>query len=274
MKFEDYNAAVRPKVLGTWSLHQQSLSLDLDFFIMLSSVAGIAGGSSQCDYAAGNTFEDAVARHRTAEGLPGLSIDLGPVKSVGYVAETAGVAERLKRQGTTILEEEEMLRLVEHGIITPCRPNVDASQIITGISRGSDINWDLATFRENAMFSTLWMPPDSHKEATRSKTSTASDLKAQLQETPSWTEAVDLVGAAIIRKLADMFAIAEDTIKTSAPLSQLGVDSLVAVELRNWLSSMTQAEVSIFDVTQSSSITALATKSVKKSKYFATKADL
>ena len=119
MKLEDYNAAVRPKVLGTWNLHQQSLSMNLDFFIMLSSLTGMVGNSSQCNYAAGNTFENAVARHRTVQGLPGVSLDLGPIKSVGYVSETAGVAERLKRAGTTMLEEEEMLRLIERGIIMP-----------------------------------------------------------------------------------------------------------------------------------------------------------
>ena len=267
MNLEDFNAAVSPKVLGTWNLHQQSLPLDLDFFIMLSSVTGIVGNSSQCNYAAGNTFEDAVARHRTARGLPGLSIDLGPVKSVGYVSETAGVAERLERAGATPLEEEEVLRLIEHGIITPRATDVDASQIITGISRSWGTNRDSAPFRENAMFSTLRVTHDGSTEGTGSKTSAALDLKARLQAAPSWSEAVDLMAAAIIRKLADMFAIAEDTIEASAPLSRFGVDSLVAVELCNWLSGAAQAEASIFDVTTSSSITALADKVARKSRF-------
>ena len=267
MTFDNYNAAVRPKVFGTWNLHQQSLPLKLDFFIMLSSMAGIIGNSGQCNYAAGNTFEDAVARHRTAQGLPGLSLDLGPVKSVGYVSQTAGLAERLKRAGTTVLEEEEVLRLIERGIVTAHQTDVDTSQIITGVSRGSGTNWDLATFRDNAIFSTLKVGHDSSTESARSKTSATLDLKARLQEIPSWSEAVTLVAAAIIKKLADMFAIAEDTIEASAPLSQFGVDSLVAVELRNWISSAAQAEASIFDVTQSSSITSLAIKVAKKSRF-------
>ncbi|KAL8824682.1 MAG: hypothetical protein Q9191_004887 [Dirinaria sp. TL-2023a] len=270
MVFDDYNAAVRPKVLGTWNLHQQSLSLSLDFFIMLSSVCGIIGNSAQCNYAAGNTFQDALARHRTAHGLPGLSLDLGPVKSVGYVSETPGVVELLKRAGVTELEEEEVLRLIERGIVTPYREDVDASQVITGVSRASGTNWDLASFRDNAMFSTLKAAAaaghDSLIEnAARSKTSSI-DLKARLQQVPSWSEAVALVAAAIIKKLADMFAVAEDSIEASAPLSQLGVDSLVAVELRNWVSSAAQAEASIFDVTQSSSITSLAGKVARKSR--------
>ena len=274
LTFEDYNAAVGPKVFGTWNLHQQSLSLDLDFFIMLSSVTGIFGNHSQCNYAAGNTFEDAVARHRTAQGLPSLSLDLGPIRSVGYVSETAGVAERLKRAGTTMLEEEEMLRLIEYGIVMPKSACVDSCQIITGISRGSGKNWDSATFRENAVFSTLRMAYGSSAEGREPTASAKFDFKTQLQEASSLATAIDLIGAAIIKKLADMFAIEEDTIEVSAPLSQFGVDSLVAVELRNWLSSTMQAETSIFDVTQSSSIAGLAAKVAKKSKYIAVKATL
>ncbi|KAL8787706.1 MAG: hypothetical protein Q9195_007662 [Heterodermia aff. obscurata] len=266
MTVDDYNAAVRPKVLGTWNLHQQSLSLKLDFFIMLSSVAGIIGNSGQCNYAAGNTFEDAVARHRTSQGLPSLCIDLGPVKSVGYVSDMTDLVERLKRAGATVLEEEEVLRLVERGIVTPHPANIDASQIITGVSRGSGTNWDLATFRENAMFSTLRVEHDSCVESARSTRNATLDLKARLEETPSWSEAVALVARAIVRKLADMFAIAEDAVDFSAPLSRFGVDSLVAVELRNWIATAAQAETSIFDVTQSSSITGLAGKVARKSK--------
>ena len=274
LAFEDYNTAVGPKVFGTWNLHQQSLSLNLDFFIMLSSVTGIFGNHSQCNYAAGNTFEDAVARHRTAQGLPGLSLDLGPIRSVGYVSETAGVAKRLRRAGTTMLEEEEMLRLIEYGIVMPNSACVDSCQIITGISRGSGKNWDSATFRENAIFSTLRTAHGSSAEGRESTTSAKFDLKTQLQEVSSLATAIDLIGAAIIKKLADMFGIGEDTIDAFAPLSQFGVDSLVAVELRNWLSSTTQAETSIFDVTQSSSITDLAAKVAKKSRYVAVKAAL
>ena len=269
MNFDDYNAAVRPKVLGTWNLHQQSLSLDLDFFIMLSSLSGIIGSSGQCNYAAGNTFEDAVARHRTSRGLPGLSIDLGVIRSVGYVSENVEVAERLERAGNTMLEEEEVLRLIERGIITTTGAHVDTCQIITGLPQTSSPVWDSANFRENAMFSTLRTTHDSSIEIVNSKASAALNLKTQLQEVSSWDDAVDHIGTAIIKKLADMFGISEHMIEASAPLSRYGVDSLVAVELRNWLVTTVQAEATIFDVTQSSSITVLATKVAKKSSLLA-----
>ena len=267
MNHDDYNAVVRPKVLGSWNLHHQSLSLDLDFFILLSSLTGIVGNTSQCNYAAGNTFEDALARHRTSLALPALSIDLGAVNSVGYVSETAGVAERLKRTGTAILEEEELLRLIERGIMIPRQADVDACPLITGIPAGAGNTLDsTATFWENPIFSALKTAREaSAVDGARSEKGAGLDLEARLREARSGSEATDLVAAAIVKKLADMFAIAEDSIEAERPLAWFGVDSLVAVELRNWLKSRARAEASIFDVTQSQSITALAGKVVGKS---------
>ncbi|RMJ22961.1 polyketide synthase [Aspergillus sp. HF37] len=109
MSVEDYTAAIRPKVRGTWNLHQVLSDMGLDHFVMLSSLAGITGNVSQANYSAGGTFQDAITRHRSARGLPAVSIDLGMVKEVGYVAETDGVATRLERMGFQALEEGDVL---------------------------------------------------------------------------------------------------------------------------------------------------------------------
>ncbi|KAI9872084.1 MAG: hypothetical protein M1823_008265, partial [Watsoniomyces obsoletus] len=91
MTVEQYKAAVRPKVQGTWNLHEQLH--DLDFFVMLSSLSGVVGLASQCNYAAGNSYQDALARYRLSRGLPAASIDIGVVQAVGVVAENAELAE-------------------------------------------------------------------------------------------------------------------------------------------------------------------------------------
>lgn len=93
---------------------------DLDFFVMLSSLVGVSGHMSQANYAAGNTFLDALARYRTARGLPGVSLDLGGVKSVGFVAEsTDDVLGRVIQLGSIPIEIKRVLRLIESGIRNP-----------------------------------------------------------------------------------------------------------------------------------------------------------
>jgi NAD(P)-dependent dehydrogenase (short-subunit alcohol dehydrogenase family) len=72
LTYEQWQAAVEPKVDGTWKLHE-AFADSLDFFILLSSSAGILGSFSQGNYCAGNTFQDAFARFRAGLGLPGTS---------------------------------------------------------------------------------------------------------------------------------------------------------------------------------------------------------
>jgi hypothetical protein len=71
---------------GTWNLHEL-LPTDLDFFVVLSSIAGIIGSVSQANYAAGNTFQDALVHYRQKKGLAAQSLDLGLMTGIGYVEE-------------------------------------------------------------------------------------------------------------------------------------------------------------------------------------------
>ncbi|KAK4243169.1 KR domain-containing protein [Corynascus novoguineensis] len=87
MTHYDYSEVVRPKVSGEWNMHMALASAALDFFIVLSSVAGIIGNRGQAAYAAANTSLDVLARHRQRLGLPGTSLALTAVQDVGYLAE-------------------------------------------------------------------------------------------------------------------------------------------------------------------------------------------
>lgn len=86
MTHNEWNIAVDSKVKSTWNLHTL-LPQQLDFFIMLSSLAGIIGTLGQSNYGAGNTFQDCMARYRTANGLKATALDLGWIGDVGIIAE-------------------------------------------------------------------------------------------------------------------------------------------------------------------------------------------
>lgn len=88
MTLADYEAAIRPKVYGTWDLHNQ-LPRELDFFLTLSSTSGIIGNASQAAYAVVFTFLDALVNYRNGLGLAAATLDLGVILDVGYVAENS-----------------------------------------------------------------------------------------------------------------------------------------------------------------------------------------
>ena len=269
MTHEDYLTAVRPKVQGTWNLHKQFQNLE--FFIMLSSLVGMGGNSSQSNYAAGGSFEDALARSRSARNLPAVCLDLGMIASVGYVARTGGVKERLARQGYQLVSEEEVLKLVEDSIAFPRRRPED-SQILVGVSRDlGTISRDDSPFLSDVRFSALKREaaaaasnrgPTKHNSAWGS----LQDLTGSLCRAESWDEAIASIVRVIAVKLSVMFSLPEDEVDPSASMAHYGVDSLVAVELRNWLASAAQSEVSIFDIMQSKSLVGLAETAAVKSR--------
>jgi hypothetical protein len=92
MTYADWTAAVAPKVQGSWNLHE-FLPKDMEFFLSISSLTGIFGNRGQANYAAGNTYQDGLARYRKSIGLQASTVDLGSVLSVGFVAENKDYAK-------------------------------------------------------------------------------------------------------------------------------------------------------------------------------------
>src|SRR5436305_2692963 len=116
MTLEDFNATMRPRVIGTLNLHQILKDVPLDFFIMWSSWTTIFGSASQSNYMASNSFMDAFARHRKSLGLPAASLSLGQILDVGIVSYIPEYQENLLRMGLYGNNEDEFLGYCEASI--------------------------------------------------------------------------------------------------------------------------------------------------------------
>ncbi|KAH6854209.1 reducing type I polyketide synthase [Chaetomium sp. MPI-CAGE-AT-0009] len=274
MTAAQWRAALRPKVAATQNILALFPAADaLDFLILLSSAVGVLGSASQANYAAGGSFQDAVARRRAAAGLPCVAIDLGMVDGVGYVADSdASVAARLVAAGHRPLSEADMLRLIDYAVRQPVRGvSVRTAQVVVGIAgsvlnkngSGSGPGWARET-----RFAALRDDGDDARDpaAARKGGSGLGGLRERLAGARGFDEAAGLVEGALVGKLADMFVIPEQDIDATRPLAKHGVDSLVAVELRNWIVPMMQCEMSIFDLLRASSLRELAKKIAKRSK--------
>jgi KR domain/Phosphopantetheine attachment site len=272
MTHEQWRQSVLPKVVGTMNLHKHLPKVN--FFVMLSSLVGALGNVSQSNYAAGNTFQDALARHRTANGLPAVTIDLGAVTEVGWVAaaeDSAGVLDRIeKRLGATPVTIEQTLRLIEAAIQDPLRKHQDDSQVVTCMAQYDAVS-ESAAIKKDRRFGTMRLRNAGAVGATRVASAQLSRLDELVQTlsnthgTATAAEAKNLVSESLVHKIADLFNTPAADIDVALPLSQHGVDSLVAVELRNWLSSAVKVKVTIYDILQSASVTDFALMLVNKS---------
>lgn len=278
MTYEQWNHAVRPKINSTRNLDKH-LPQELSFFILLSSVVGVAGGTSQANYAAGNTYQDAVSRNRSARGLPGVTIDLCAIRKVGYIENRVdegdkGALNRANKLGVGEVDVSVVLQLLEDAIRHPISSSQENSQIVMGLTGNTmDAMVENLNLIRERRFGTLRLAnrrrglQSTDTGSQGSKSSTAVLANALSSSSITAQEASALLVNAVSAKLSELFSIPLDEIDVSLPLSRYGVDSLVAVELRNWLSSAAKAKVSVFEIVQGASLSEFCKLVAARSEY-------
>lgn len=238
---------------------------------MLSSCAGVGGSRGQGNYAAGNTYQDALANYRRAHNLAATTIDVGMILDVGFVAENTEAIETLKNWGFIGVRQEEF-----HLILAAAIRGTGASsasvpaQLITGLGTGGMIKQSGANepfWFSDAKFAHMRLL-DKQSDAQDARDGTQR-LHALLQQATSLAEASDIVCKAIAEKLAKSMMVAVEDIDAGRPVNAYGVDSLVAVELRNWIFREMEADVSVFDILSSVPIRVLGAKIAAKSGFLA-----
>ncbi|KAH8806011.1 fatty acid synthase S-acetyltransferase [Xylogone sp. PMI_703] len=276
MSYEDFQEPLLSKVKGSWNLHTL-LPRDLDFFVMLSSASGITGTRGQANYAAGNTYQDALSHYRISQGLHSIAIDLGFILSVGYVAEdgTSEIDNRLHAWGFVGIREEEFLSMLEYCInpATP-PPTLTTCQIVTGIENPALMRakgLENPYYFRDPFFSHLRISNGADDAAALGGDEQEREMTAQtiaaLRAATSLQEAAAIIRVAFVAKLCKVLSINPDDIDVNKPLHTYGVDSLVAVVIRYWLFRDYQADVAVFDIMGGSTIVGLSLKIVTKTKF-------
>jgi hypothetical protein len=268
MTLDDFKHTTESKIAGAWNLHNQfNLPADLVFFVLFSSINGLLGYPSQAAYSAAGAYEDALAQWRVQQcGLPAVSIDLSVVNGVGYVAEASAadvLRKTLVRAGRRVIGEDHVLAALELAITSPYDPQF----VVGGINSGPGPHWDVDgdLGRDMRLLPLRYRQPIASDEAEQQQGTLRDSLAANMSASKTRDEAIEVVGTAIAKMLADMFLVPMEEIDLAQSPSQQGVDSLVAVELRNMLFSQAAAELSIFEFMQVSSLALLAAVVVDRS---------
>ena len=217
---------IAPKAHGAWLLHEGTLGMDLDCFVMFSSLASVFGNSAQANYAAANAFLDALAYHRQAIGLPALAINWGALGGEGYVARNERVAEYLALHGTTPLSPGEVVTLVESFI------NAGATQALAMRVDWSKWRQSYRGGQESPLLERIYAAGVDAPETSGAK----SDWRLKI-ESAAPADRTEVIGQAVRDVVGSVLRVKPEGLRFDQPLTDLGLDSLMAVEIENSIES-------------------------------------
>ena len=264
MTVEQYHTTISNKVQGTWNLHKTALKQPLDFFTLLSSVSGIIGQKGQANYSAANVFLDAFARYRQSLGLVANSVNLGVIEDVGYVAEQGGMESHFNNAQWTGIDEKFLRQILSISIFQQSSPinKASSAQLITGLTVPQPEDSDLV---RDARFGRLFTSED--KEGRGKKGNDGSrDIQAFFLLHSSGVDATTLLASAaeIVNKQFTKLLRLDEPVEPAKSLSAYGLDSLSAVEFKNWVRGEFGTELTTLDITNASSLFALCQKIISK----------
>lgn len=217
---------IAPKAHGAWLLHEGTLGMDLDCFVMFSSLASVFGNSAQANYAAANAFLDALAHHRQALGLPALAINWGALGGEGYVARNERVAEYLALHGTTPLSPGEVVTLVESFL------NAGATQALAMRVDWSKWRQSYRGGQESPLLERIYAAGVDAPETSGAK----SDWRLKI-ESAAPADRTEVIGQAVRDVVGSVLRVKPEGLRFDQPLTDLGLDSLMAVEIENSIES-------------------------------------
>jgi aryl carrier-like protein len=266
MSLEDFTSVTGSKVEGAWNLHNILLNTPLDFFIALSSVAGLVGNRGQAAYSAANVFLDGFIEYRKSLGLPGTSIDLAAVSDVGYLADVDAQRrqEVFKNIGSQTIGESEVLALIAAALSGDLDQSC-SGQCITGLQIDTLEN---NFWAQDAKFSVLYEAAKRTLGSSSQRDGPSVPLQVTLSTAGSKEEALQICYEALAAKLAQVLVLSLEDMDPSITVSSLGLDSLVAIEIRNWIAREANANVQVLELLSSGTLMALAETILKKSQAY------
>ena len=240
MDQQRFDAVMAPKVRGAWNLHNLTVNDRLDFFVMFSSIASLIGSPGQGNYAAANAFLDALAHHRSARGMPALSINWGPWSHVGG-ANRADRGGRLAQIGFESITPAQGMNALA-ALLSGSAPQAAVMPVSWSNVRKaypSVAQWPLlADLWESRAAVAAWMPDlDQDTKLPRAE---AEDLSSPGEDFMAPRTPMEEQLAAFWMHVsgARRVSVHDDFLK-------LGGDSLMAVQLVSHISAITKQDVSV-----------------------------
>lgn len=249
---DQWAEALWVKALGGWNLHRATLGLPLEFFICFSSSSSMFGGAAQSNYAAGNAFLDALAHYRRAQGLPALTVNYGALGGAGYLSRDSENAAFLDALGLKLMPFRVAIEMLSE-LMLHALPQ--AGSLLADWNRVGQ-----------AMPSVMSSKVYQQIQELRGTASNSGGLLAQILEAPPAARPA-MLRRYLTQTLAEVLDVDAERIDLEAPLTHLGLDSLMSVELVNQINSELgpmNLQVAISEVLGASTIEDIAVVLMRK----------
>ncbi|CRG89192.1 Nonribosomal peptide synthetase 14 [Talaromyces islandicus] len=232
MSLDMMEEVLKPKIDGTNYLDEIFYDTDLDFFILFSSLSSVVGNTGQSNYAAASTYLTSLAAKRRKRGKAASAFDIGRVVGMGYV-ERAGqvVQDQLVKYGYMPISESDFHQMFAETILSG-RPEFESnSEIITVEAKGEETK----TFRKNDV----------------------ALVTDQLATATSMDQVFEIITEFFSAMLQLVLQLSPDEVDFQTPLVELGVDSLVAVEIRSWFLKELKTDMPVLKIMSGGSVISL-----------------
>ena len=250
---ERFRGVMAPKIDGAWNLHTLTRDRPLDLFVLFSSAAAVLGSPGQGNYAAANAFLDGLAAYRRAQELPAISIAWGPWAEVGLAASRDDRGDRIGHRGLKSLSPDQALDAFERVL--------QANPVQIGVFPFNLRQWLQYYPRaaDASIFGLLLDTIDQPEEAQRGHTTIR---QAMLAEAPE--QRLALLERHLFELVSRVLRIPTSRLERTAALGSIGLDSLMALELRNLLEDSLGMSFPVTLIWNHQSIAALAAHLAEK----------
>ncbi|KAF5647464.1 polyketide synthase [Fusarium sp. NRRL 52700] len=247
MSYESWVTSIQPKVLGSKNLHEATDHLPLDFFLMTSSVSGILGTPAQGNYAAANSYMDALARLRRSQGKPACAVILPMVLGVGVVAENLDLENSLTRKGMYGIDEEALLDAFEVSILEQQGQQHDSASfdhLVVGLDPGElhkakkQADGDVDVFWAADQRFSILLDTMNQLDGANHGGGEVGSILSRVKAANSPAEAISMVRDHFVSKLARVLLLDVEEFSDESSgrsIASYGIDSMIGAELRNWI---------------------------------------
>lgn len=250
MTADSFRKVLAPKMLGAWNLHQLTAGLNLDFFVLYSSITTYLGNPGQANYVAANLFLESLAQYRRTQGLAAAYVAWGPIADAGYLTRNEAVKDALQaRLGGAAITTAQALAVLE--------------QLLQSEQTGvAVVHWDWGVLQRvmpnarSAKFSELQRAVASGDELDQAK-----DIHAMIAGlSPEATHA--LITELLLAEVGHILRLPAEKLLADKSVFDLGMDSLMGMELVLAIEERFKVRLPVMALTEGATVSRIAEKIV------------